>query len=83
MLEFCYMNEIIFDKECECLMVMLYILFSCIFCWKVCVWLEEYDIFYKERNIFFELFSLDEIKEIFCMIEDGIDEIIFICLKMF
>lgn len=64
-------------------MVILYILLSCIFCCKVKVWLEENDIGYIECNIFLELLLIDEIKEILCMIEDGIDEIILICLKIF
>lgn len=64
-------------------MVILYILFSCMLCRKVRVWFEEYEILFEERNIFFELLLIDEIKQILCMIEDGMDEIIFICFKVF
>lgn len=77
------MNETIPDKECECLMVMLYTSPSCTSCRKARAWLEEHDIPYKERNIFSEPLSLDEIKEILRMTEDGTDEIISTRSKTF
>ncbi|HBL4733743.1 TPA: transcriptional regulator Spx [Listeria monocytogenes] len=56
-------------------MVTLYTSPSCTSCRKARAWLEEHDIPYKERNIFSEPLSLDEIKEILRMTEDGTDEI--------
>src|SRR5699024_2018429 len=49
---------------------------SCTSCRKAKAWLEEHDIPYKERNIFSEPLTVDEIKEILRMTEDGTDEII-------
>ena len=46
-------------------------------------WLEEHDIPYKERNIFSEPLSIEEIKEILRMTEDGTDEIISTSSKSF
>ncbi|MFP3878671.1 transcriptional regulator SpxA, partial [Bacillus paralicheniformis] len=46
-------------------------------------WLEEHDIPYTERNIFSEPLSIDEIKEILRMTEDGTDEIISTRSKVF
>src|SRR5699024_5908289 len=57
-------------------MVTLYTSPSCTSCRKAKAWLEEHDISFKERNIFSEPLSLDEIKEILRMTEDGTDEII-------
>jgi len=57
-------------------MVTLYTSPSCTSCRKAKAWLEEHDISYKERNIFSEPLTLDEIKEILRMTEDGTDEII-------
>lgn len=57
-------------------MVTLYTSPSCTSCRKAKAWLEENDIEYKERNIFSEPLSLEEIKEILRMTEDGTDEII-------
>src|SRR5699024_6752270 len=56
---------------------------SCTSCRKAKAWLEEHDISYKERNIFSEPLSLDEIKEILRMTEDGTDEIISTRSKVF
>lgn len=58
------------------LMVTLYTSPSCTSCRKAKAWLEEHDISYKERNIFSEPLTIDEIKEILRMTEDGTDEII-------
>ncbi|KMY45334.1 ArsR family transcriptional regulator [Bacillus sp. FJAT-27916] len=64
-------------------MVTLYTSPSCTSCRKAKAWLEEHDIPYKERNIFSETLSLDEIKEILRMTEDGTDEIISTRSKTF
>src|SRR5699024_8278265 len=64
-------------------MVTLYTSPSCTSCRKAKAWLEEHDISYKERNIFSEPLSLDEIKEILRMTEDGTDEIIATRSKVF
>src|SRR5699024_328569 len=64
-------------------MVTLYTSPSCTSCRKAKAWLEEHDISYKERNIFSEQLSLDEIKEILRMTEDGTDEIISTRSKVF
>lgn len=57
-------------------MVILYTSPSCTSCRKAKAWLEENDIEYKERNIFSEPLTIEEIKEILRMTEDGTDEII-------
>lgn len=64
-------------------MVTLYTSPSCTSCRKARTWLEENNIQYKERNIFSEPLSLDEIKEILRMTEDGTDEIISTRSKTF
>jgi len=57
-------------------MVTLYTSPSCTSCRKAKAWLEEHGIPYKERNIFSEPLTIEEIKEILRMTEDGTDEII-------
>ncbi|SDC28974.1 regulatory protein spx [Pelagirhabdus alkalitolerans] len=64
-------------------MVTLYTSPSCTSCRKAKAWLEEHDIPYRERNIFSDTLSLDEIKEILRMTEDGTDEIISTRSKVF
>ncbi|WP_062105288.1 transcriptional regulator SpxA [Bacillus niameyensis] len=64
-------------------MVTLYTSPSCTSCRKARTWLEEQSIPYKERNIFSEPLSLEEIKEILRMTEDGTDEIISTRSKIF
>lgn len=64
-------------------MVTLYTSPSCTSCRKARAWLEENNIQYTERNIFSEPLSLDEIKEILRMTEDGTDEIISTRSKTF
>ena len=64
-------------------MVKLYTSPSCTSCRKARAWLEEHDIPYTERNIFSEPLSIDEIKEILRMTEDGTDEIISTRSKVF
>ena len=57
-------------------MVTLYTSPSCTSCRKARAWLKEHDIAFKERNIFSELLSLNEIKNILRMTEDGTEDII-------
>ncbi|PLR68964.1 MULTISPECIES: transcriptional regulator SpxA [Bacillaceae] len=64
-------------------MVTLYTSPSCTSCRKAKAWLEEHEISYTERNIFSEPLSVDEIKEILRMTEDGTDEIISTRSKIF
>ncbi|WP_110113379.1 transcriptional regulator SpxA [Bacillus sp. CGMCC 1.16541] len=64
-------------------MVTLYTSPSCTSCRKAKAWLEENNIAYVERNIFSEPLSIDEIKEILRMTEDGTDEIISTRSKTF
>ena len=64
-------------------MVTLYTSPSCTSCRKAKAWLEENDIPYTERNIFSESLSIEEIKEILRMTEDGTDEIISTRSKTF
>ena len=64
-------------------MVTLYTSPSCTSCRKAKAWLEEHEISYQERNIFSESLTIDEIKEILRMTEDGTDEIISTRSKTF
>src|SRR5699024_1613708 len=64
-------------------MVTLYTSPSCTSCRKAKSWLEEHDIPFKERNIFSESLTLDEIKEILSINEDETDEIISTRSKVF
>ncbi|EKN65419.1 transcriptional regulator Spx [Neobacillus bataviensis LMG 21833] len=64
-------------------MVTLYTSPSCTSCRKAKSWLEEHEIPYNERNIFSEPLSMEEIKEILRMTEDGTDEIISTRSKTF
>ncbi|HLR09673.1 MAG TPA: transcriptional regulator SpxA [Bacillota bacterium] len=64
-------------------MVTLYTSPSCTSCRKAKSWLEEHNIPFKERNIFSEALTLDEIKEILRMTENGTDEIISTRSKVF
>ncbi len=57
-------------------MVTLYTSPSCTSCRKARAWLKNHNISYSERNIFSEPFSIDEIKQILKMTEDGTEEII-------
>jgi regulatory protein spx len=64
-------------------MVTLYTSPSCTSCRKAKAWLINNDIAFTERNMFSETLSLDEIKEILRMTEDGTDEIISTRSKVF
>ena len=57
-------------------MVTLYTSPSCTSCRKARAWLKKHNISYNERNIFSEPLSIDEIKQILQMTEDGTEEII-------
>lgn len=57
-------------------MVTLYTSPSCTSCRKARAWLKNHNISYSERNIFSEPLSIDEIKQILQMTEDGTEEII-------
>ncbi|MFD1412140.1 transcriptional regulator SpxA [Lapidilactobacillus gannanensis] len=64
-------------------MVNLYTSPSCTSCRKARAWLKEHNIPFKERNIFSEPLSKDEIKAILRMTEDGTEEIISTRSKVF
>lgn len=57
-------------------MVTLYTSPSCTSCRKAKKWFKEHNISFKERNIFAQPLSKDEIKKILQMTEDGTEEII-------
>lgn len=64
-------------------MVTLYTSPSCTSCRKARAWLEANAIPYKERNVFKEPLTRDEIKNILRMTEDGTEEIILTRSKLF
>lgn len=64
-------------------MVTLYTSPSCTSCRKARAWLEANVIPYKERNVFKEPLTRDEIKNILRMTEDGTEEIISTRSKLF
>ncbi len=72
----------IYRKE-QFLMVTLYTSPSCTSCRKAKAWLQEHDIPFTERNIFSEPLTIEEVKEILRMTEDGTDEIISTRSKTF
>ncbi|WP_018921499.1 transcriptional regulator SpxA [Salsuginibacillus kocurii] len=49
---------------------------SCTSCRKAKSWLEEYEIEFNERNVFAEPLTVEEVKQVIRMTEDGTDEII-------
>ena len=57
-------------------MVTVYTTPSCTSCRKARAWLEEHQIPYTERNIFSEPLSLQEIKDILRMTEEGTEDIV-------
>ena len=57
-------------------MVTLYTTPSCTSCRKARAWLEQHQIPYTERNIFSEPLSLQEIKDILRMTEEGTEDIV-------
>ncbi|AVK63289.1 transcriptional regulator Spx [Lactobacillus sp. CBA3606] len=64
-------------------MVTLYTSPSCTSCRKAKVWLKVHDIDFVERNIFSNPLSIEEIKGILQMTEDGTEEIISTRSKAF
>lgn len=64
-------------------MVNLYITSSCTSCRKAKAWLEEHNIEYIERNIITDPLTVDEIKSILRLTENGTDEIISTNSKTF
>ncbi|WP_137627122.1 transcriptional regulator SpxA [Lactiplantibacillus pingfangensis] len=64
-------------------MVTLYTSPSCTSCRKAKVWLQAHEIEFTERNLFAEPLSIDEIKGILQMTEDGTEEIISTRSKAF
>ncbi|MGG1573327.1 transcriptional regulator SpxA [Fictibacillus sp. NRS-1165] len=64
-------------------MVTLFTSPSCTSCRKAKAWLKDNDISYQERNIFSEPLSIEEVKQILRMTEDGTDEIISTRSKTF
>lgn len=64
-------------------MVNLYTSPSCTSCRKARSWLKEHNIPFKERNIFSDPLSKDEIKQVLRMTEDGTEEIISTRSKVF
>ena len=57
-------------------MVTIYTSPSCTSCRKAKAWFEKQEIAYVERNIFSDPLTIEEIKEILRMTEEGTDEII-------
>ncbi|KGX86871.1 transcriptional regulator SpxA [Pontibacillus litoralis] len=57
-------------------MITLYLSPSCTSCRKAKAWLDEQQLPYIERNIFSQPLSVEEIKDIIRMTEDGTKEII-------
>lgn len=64
-------------------MVTLYTSSSCGSCRKAKSWLEQNHIPFKEKNVFHEPISIEEIKQIFELTENGTEEIIAIRSKAF
>lgn len=64
-------------------MVMLYTTPSCGSCRKAKAWLEEHHIDYIERNIISSSITVDELKSILRLTEDGVTEIISTKSKTF
>ncbi|MBG9546055.1 transcriptional regulator SpxA [Cytobacillus firmus] len=64
-------------------MITLYTTPSCTSCRKAKAWLEEHDLDYIERKILTEPLTVDEIKSILRLTEDGTDEIISTRSKTF
>lgn len=57
-------------------MITLYTSPSCASCRKARAWLEEYDIEFREKNIFKESLTISELKSILRLTENGTEEII-------
>ena len=57
-------------------MIKLYVSPSCTSCRKAKAWLEDQNLEFEEKNIFHEPLSIDEIKNILSLTEEGTEEII-------
>ena len=57
-------------------MIKLFISPSCTSCRKAKAWLEEQGLEYKEKNIYHEPLTKDEIKKILMLTDEGTEEII-------
>lgn len=57
-------------------MITLYTSPSCTSCRKARAWLQEHNIPFEERNVFAEPMTLDEIKRILQLTENGTEDII-------
>ncbi|WP_010651970.1 transcriptional regulator SpxA [Oceanobacillus massiliensis] len=64
-------------------MVTLYVTPSCTSCRKAKAWFQEHHIPFTERNIFNEALTLDEIKAILRLTENGTEEIVSTRSKVF
>ncbi len=64
-------------------MVNLYLTTSCTSCRKAKAWLEKHHIDYIERNIISDPLTVNEIKSILRLTEDGTNDIISIQSKIF
>ncbi|MBO1308343.1 transcriptional regulator Spx [Enterococcus sp. 669A] len=64
-------------------MLTLYTSPSCTSCRKARAWLQEHEIPFVERNIFSEPLTIEELKDILQMTEDGTEEIISTRSKVF
>lgn len=64
-------------------MINLYVTPSCTSCRKSKAWLDEHNISYTERNIITNPLTVDEIKSILRLTEEGTDEIISTKSKTF
>ncbi|PFZ52667.1 transcriptional regulator Spx [Bacillus wiedmannii] len=64
-------------------MVILYTTASCSSCRKAKAWLEEHQIDYTEKNIVSNSLTVDELKSILRLTEEGVNEIISTRSKTF
>lgn len=64
-------------------MINLYVLSSCTSCRKARAWLKKHDIPFKERNIFSEPLTKEDIVNILRLTENGTEEIISTRSKAF
>lgn len=58
------------------MMITLYVSPSCTSCRKAKSWLEEQELDFKEKNIYHEPLTKDEIRQILMLTEEGTEEII-------
>jgi len=75
--------KLISDAKGGAKMVILYTAPSCTSCRKAKLWLQTHDIDFRERNLFSEPLSINEIKGILQLTESGTEEIISTRSKAF